>query len=197
MTGVIYTESFPAPPVDFSEILRYAGVKGEDETLRALAESCVKETQGKLTYKVCWREFPVKIEENTVDFGFAGVRSAALAKNLLGCGRAVIFAATVGVEMDRLIVRASRLSPVKALMLDAIGGERVEALCDAFNEKIKAKEKTRPRFSPGYGDLPLDFQKEIFRVLDCPRKIGVTLNDSLLMSPTKSVTAIIGVEGEK
>ena len=51
----------------------------------------------------------------------------------------------------------------------------------------------RPRFSPGYGDLPLELQKDVFRVLDCPRKIGLSLNESLLMSPSKSVTAIIGI----
>lgn len=56
--------------------------------------------------------------------------------------------------------------------------------------------RLKPRFSAGYGDLPLEVQKDIFRVLDCPRKIGLTLNDSLLMSPTKSVTAIVGIEDE-
>ena len=50
----------------------------------------------------------------------------------------------------------------------------------------------KPRFSPGYGDLSLEVQKEIFSLLDCPRKIGVSLGDSLLMTPSKSVTAIIG-----
>ena len=50
----------------------------------------------------------------------------------------------------------------------------------------------RPRFSPGYGDLPLALQREVFAALDCPRRIGLTLSDSLLMSPTKSVTALIG-----
>ena len=51
----------------------------------------------------------------------------------------------------------------------------------------------RPRFSPGYGDLPLEVQKSVFAVLDCPRKIGLSLNDSLLMSPSKSVTAFAGI----
>ena len=55
----------------------------------------------------------------------------------------------------------------------------------------------KPRFSPGYGDLSLEMQRDIFRVLDCPRKIGLTLNESLLMSPSKSVTAIIGISGEE
>ena len=50
-----------------------------------------------------------------------------------------------------------------------------------------------PRFSPGYGDLPLSAQKNIFAVLDPERRIGLTLNSSLLMSPSKSVTAFVGL----
>ena len=115
-----------------------------------------------------------------------------------GCKRAVVFAATVGIGLDRLIAKYGRLSPSKALMLQAIGAERIEALCDAFCAELAAKLdcKLRPRFSPGYGDFPITAQKELFAVLDCTRQIGVTLNDSLLMSPTKSVTAIVGIIDE-
>ena len=130
--------------------------------------------------------------------GFATVESAALRKNLQGCERAVVFAATVGLELDRMIAKAARLSPAKALLLQAIGAERIEALCDRFCQELSEElapmgQTLRPRFSPGYGDLPLTFQEEIFRVLDCPRKIGLSLNESLLMSPTKSVTALVGI----
>ena len=48
-----------------------------------------------------------------------------------------------------------------------------------------------------YGDLPLEMQKDIFNVLDCSKRIGLTLNESLLMSPSKSVTAIIGISKDK
>ena len=63
-------------------------------------------------------------------------------------------------------------------------------------EHARVGKRTRPRFSAGYGDLPLGVQREIFAALDCPKHIGLTLNDSLLMSPTKSVTAIVGISGE-
>ena len=111
----------------------------------------------------------------------------------------VLFGASIGIEIDRLIAKYSRVSPLKALVFQAIGAERIERLCDEFSRDI-AKEKglegktCRPRFSPGYGDLPIEMQREIFKVLDCQRKIGLTLNASMIMSPTKSVTAIIGVK---
>ena len=107
----------------------------------------------------------------------------------------ILFAATVGVEIDRLIGKYGRLSPTKALLFQAIGAERIEALCDAFCADIKKEYNTglEPRFSPGYGDLPLSAQKNIFAVLDPERRIGLTLNSSLLMSPSKSVTAFVGL----
>ena len=79
-------------------------------------------------------------------------------------------------------------------MFQAIGTERIESRCDEFCNYIeKEYGYTAPRFSAGYGDFPLDIQKEIFDVLDPGRKIGVTLNQSMLMSPSKSVTAIVGI----
>ena len=84
-------------------------------------------------------------------------------------------------------------------MFQSIGAERIETLCDAFCKDISSElgVTLKPRFSAGYGDLPLEAQKDIFRVLDCSKKIGLTLNDSLLMSPTKSVTAIVGIGGNE
>ena len=101
--------------------------------------------------------------------------------------------------MDRLIAKYAATSPAKSLMLDALGSERVEALCDLFNSEIAqtARDegcKAHPRFSPGYGDLPLEIQRAIFAVLNPEKRIGVMLNDNLFMSPSKSVTAIIGIE---
>ena len=88
-----------------------------------------------------------------MDLGFAVTQSKSLALNLQKCEEIILFAATVGLEMDRLIAR-SRLSPVRHLMMQAIGAERVESLCDCFEEQLAQSLVLRPRFSPGYGDLP-------------------------------------------
>ena len=115
-----------------------------------------------------------------------------------GCDEVIIFAATVGIGIDRLISKYGHVSESKALFMQALGAERVESLCDLFNsemnEQVLAEGKyLRPRFSPGYGDLPISVQKDFVTVLDCPRRLGINLNDSFLMSPSKSVTAIIGI----
>ncbi len=188
--NTILIKTYPAPPFDRKEIFRYAGCSEPTEEIKALIEECISECEKVLSYKVCYTELPVSIDGDKIDFSVMSTESTKLAKNLSGCNSVIIFAATVGLELDRLIAKYGRISPSKALIFQAIGAERIESLCDTFNNEIKF---TRPRFSPGYGDFPLDAQRDIFRILDCPRKIGLSLNESLLMSPSKSVTAIIGI----
>ncbi len=191
----VITKSYKEPPFCEKEILRYAGCKSSDDELLQLLRTCIEEVREKLAYKVCYMELPVTITAKNCDFTCLTVQSENLAKNLQGCKTVVLFGATLGVEIDRFIAKYGRLSPSKALMLQAVGAERIEALCDAFCEDI-AKEKNmalKPRFSPGYGDLSLEVQRELFGILDCSKRIGLSLNDSLLMSPSKSVTAFAGL----
>lgn len=198
MVNTVFVRAYRAPDFNKKEILRYAGVRGDAPELYALLQECLDEVESKLVYRICYREFTVTHYDSYLDLGFIKTESVGLKKNLYGCESIILFAATVGMEIDRLIARYATVSPTKSLLFQAIGAERIESLCDAFcreiaEEKAKIGFKTRPRFSAGYGYLPLETQKEIFAVLDCPRKIGLTLNQSLLMSPSKSVTAIIGV----
>lgn len=184
------------PPVDTREALRYAGVKESTPEINELLQECIQLCQNILTPRVCYRFYPVTREDG-LDLGFAQTDSLALKRNLAGCEEIVLFAATIGLEMDRLIARYAHVSPSKSVMLQAIGAERIESLCDAFeNELIRQGHELGTRFSPGYGDLPLELQRDIFAALDCSRQIGVSLNESLLMSPSKSVSAIIGLNGE-
>lgn len=193
----ICTEIFPAPPVCRDEILRYAGARQTTPEVSALLEEALQEAQSCLSYKVCWQKLPVHICGNELDLTFAKTHSEQLCQHLGNCSHIILLGATVGIGLDRLIARYGKSSPAKALLMQAIGAERIEALCNAFSqkiEKISAAEglNTTSRFSPGYGDLPLELQRDIFRTLNCS-KIGLTLNDSLIMSPSKSVTAIIGI----
>ena len=162
---------------------------GGDEIL-GLVDECLAEVREMLQYKVCYAILTTETDSNIISLPCGQIAS----RN----DKAIIFAATIGIGIDRLISKYSRLSPAKALCLQAIGAERVEALCNDFCEKMESEfqgkgESLRPRFSPGYGDLPLETQKMIFSLLDCPKRIGVTLGDTLLMSPSKSVTAFIGI----
>ncbi len=182
------------------EILRYAGLgKEEDAQVEALLEEALTLSHKALCGRVCFSLLPLSHKDGELDLGFALTDSADLARALSYCDRILLFAATVGVEMDRLILRESRKSMTMGLLLGAIGTAAVEALCDRFcndvGEALAQKgELLSPRFSPGYGDLPLALQREIFSYLGCPRRIGLTLGESLLMTPAKSVTAIAGIK---
>lgn len=189
---VIVTNKTALPPVSKGEVLRYAACPCDGEI--ALPK-CPK-----IASAVCYTTLSVSVCDGVCDFGLFKIKSKQLSKNLEGCKNAVVFAATVGIDFDREIAKYTRVSPSRALLVSAMGTERVEALCDAFVNEYEENNgvKLRPRFSPGYGDLPLEAQRDIFLLLDPAKRVGITLGESLLMTPTKSVTAFAGIElGEK
>ena len=187
-------KSYVLPSINRREVLRYAGIRsssGETAELFSRLDEAIALMGDVLNPRVCFCELDIR----DCDFG----SSLDIKKNLRDSHSVIFFASTLGIELDRLIFKYSVLSPVTALLLEALGNERIEALCDLFCEdmrqiKFKMGESLRPRFSAGYGDLPLEYQRRIFDLLDPPTHIGLTLNDSYLMSPSKSVTALIGVE---
>lgn len=193
----VIIKTYPAPEINEREALRYAGCSEENDDMRGLLHICTKEAEPLFTYKVCYCILDGEIQDGICDFGRFSVQSEKLAKNLSGCRQVLLFSATVGTSFDRLIAKYTHISPSRAVMLQALGSERVESLCDMFCKDFQSENNTvlKPRFSPGYGDLSLDVQKDIFSVLNCPKNIGVYLNDSLLMSPSKSVTAFAGIGG--
>lgn len=186
--------SCPPPPVSRREILRYMKCDTATSKLDALIDACLDVALPLLSYRVCYTRLPIKQEGIALDLGAFRVHSRDLQKNLAGCREVLVLAATVGIGLDRTITRFGHTSPAQALCLQAIGAERIEALCDAFVREMEASLSLRPRFSPGYGDLPLTVQRDLFALLSPSRHIGLTLTSELLMSPTKSVTAFAGIE---
>ncbi len=195
--------NFAPPPFRAKEALRYAGHKTKDlpPAVRTLMEDCLAEAEGSLSFSVCYDRVAAVRQNGVLRIGDLETASKAVAAALRGCDEVLLFAATVGAGMDRLTRRYERLSPARALMLQGIGAERVESLCDlfcaAFGERLAAEGKALlPRVSPGYGDIPMEMQRDFFRALDLTRRLGVTLGDDLLMTPTKSVTALAGIVEE-
>ncbi|MDO5702516.1 MAG: vitamin B12 dependent-methionine synthase activation domain-containing protein, partial [Lachnospiraceae bacterium] len=137
--------------------------------------------------------------EHTAAFCGLAVQSRALADNLRGCTHVVMMAATIGFGPELLSRKSTVTGRVtRALIADAAGSALIESWCDEVNDSIRHEASAlglfaRPRFSPGYGDFPLEFQREIFNVLEVQKRIGITLSEQLLMLPAKSVTALIGL----
>lgn len=185
--------------VDLLEACRYLGVRGEpDDATLALVTSCAQEVQNAAQPRSTSREVPVRQAAGKLFLGPIETRSADLKKLLAGCERALLFAATLGAGVDRLILRATAASAARAVALDAAASALIESFCDGCQAELAARyqqEELRltPRFSPGYGDLPLSLQGAVLDLLGAPKVIGLTLTDGGMLAPVKSVTAVMGL----
>ncbi len=199
----------PGFETDRREVYRYLGCKGNlpPQEVVEEVEFCIGQLEEEATPRCVYKAFSLEIEGSFEDeevplikIPEAGMafRSRNLAKNLRGCSRIYLMAVTLGPGPDRLIKRASITKMSHAVIYQAASAAMVEAWCDLVNRRIvdEAAEKgmfCRPRFSPGYGDFPLQTQPEVSAALNMPKTIGVSLMDSLLMTPSKSVTAVVGL----
>lgn len=192
------------------EIYRYLGYRGQipDEAVSQMIEEVLCELLRVIQPRNLYRCYECRIHNdeirllNEAQEGTIAFRSQKLADNLAQCDRVILFAATLGIEADKLLQRYEIMNMAKASVLQACGAACMEAYCNLVQEQIREQYYTegyylRPRFSPGYGDLALEAQKLIFECLQCSKRLGLTLTDSLLMFPTKSVTAFIGITENK
>lgn len=188
---------------DANEIYRYLGVPSPDPDTARMAAECVSLLDGCADARFASRVFGVEIKGNSVLTADREFVSSGLARHLSGCPAAILFAMTLGADVDRLAVRLSRTRIALAAVFQAAAAAYAEAACDTFCADMADAAKEgglfpgtsylTTRFSPGYGDLPLKTQKDVLAVLNAPVRIGLTLTESFMLAPTKSVTAFIGL----
>ncbi len=177
--------------VPTKDIILYSGCRqSRDERLCALSEEALRELRNYVNLKAVYKEVSVSFRSAEADFSFCRYESASLRKFLGGDCKAYIFAATLGLGADRLISRYSATTPSKAVITDGCATALIECFCDYLCKEI-FKTEAQARFSPGYGDLPLEMQTDILRTLNANLNIGLSMTDSYLLTPTKSVTAIV------
>lgn len=189
--------------VNQRELYRYLGygINEPDDSVRMLVDQVCRELLAVITPKHVYRIYDCRTDGETVFVGDMQFTSRNLSGNLAQCHRVALFAATLGLGADKLLQRYEVVSMAKASIVQAGAAACIEAYCNLAQEAVRlaAQEQSgqplfiHPRFSPGYGDLPLETQKVLFRALDCANRIGLTLTQNLLMCPTKSVTAFIGL----
>lgn len=187
------------------EAIRYLGYGRstvDEKTLQLMRESFV-ELEQLAKKKFVYRIFELEeSDDGQLMIGKLNVKSRDLAKNLHGCKRAILFAATLGVDVDREIRKYEVLHISKAVVLQACAAAYLEAYCDEMQKKLaelfhEEGCSLRPRFSPGYGDFFISHQEDVLRMLEATKKIGLTMTEAYMLTPTKSVTAIIGVYDTK
>lgn len=182
------------------EAVRYLGYGNNtaDERICAMIQESFTELERAADPRSICRIFDMEQDaDGTIKAANMKLVSKSLSRNLKGCVRLVLFGATLGIGVDHLIRRSSVTDMSRAVILQACAAALLEEYCDKIQEEAgkeleKEKLYLRPRFSPGYGDFDIHYQEPIMRILDCAKTIGLSMTDGYMMTPTKSVTALIG-----
>ncbi|NLM49823.1 MAG: methionine synthase [Clostridiaceae bacterium] len=187
--------------MDKSEVLRYLGHKGQqlsrglDLEIDEMINKCRDISKPKYVYKI----YNIKKHPDGVEFLGSSLYlfGKSVINHLKGADKCAIFAATLGADIDREIAVMQKTDITRALILDAAASALIEEVCDTAQNEIaglakREGRKITSRYSPGYGDLSLDYQQKILNMLDAQRKIGLTASTNNILLPRKSVTALIG-----
>ncbi|GAX47226.1 methionine synthase [Pseudolactococcus reticulitermitis] len=195
-------------PLEKSEVLRYLGYRRKQEltaAISALVDEMMLAVQDVSNARYIYQAYDFTLDESKQAIHLTNTdlvfQSKQLYSHLKHAKQIVLLAATLGIEVERQ-VRLYELSEMtKALVLDAACVDYIEKICDLAEVDIDAQFKDKVlnrRFSPGYGDLSLDVQPQFLKTLEADRQLGLTLTETNLMVPRKSVTAILGLfEDEK
>ena len=183
---------------DVGEALRYLGVPRPTEEMRREAERLADELSDMIQPRYVYRVFDlerlpdgVRLQGTDVDLTGSSARTM-----LDRCDQAALLACTLGTRFDAKLLALQARDMAKAVICDALGSAFVEAGCDEAEREIAGRFPgmyLADRFSPGYGDLPLALQPQLCAALDAGRRLGLTVSQSLLLNPVKSVTAVIGL----
>lgn len=181
------------------EALRYMGHKGEVSTvLEDTVEKCERKLLRTIRPNFIFRVFDIKHNPESVDvLGSSLVlRGNDIKNHLDGCGKAVLMCATLGSDTDKLI-RAAEVSDISsAFVMDALASAAIEDVCRMADDYIKQQMPGlffTWRFSPGYGDFPIDIQTDFLEALNAPKRAGVCAGENNILIPRKSVTAVSGI----
>ena len=187
-----------------SEVLHYLGYKGQpaDQNTLGLIQRCLAELYDLIPkqyaaydiYDLTWENNVLELKNSIV-----ALPGQDIARHLRFSQQVAVMAVTLGLKVEQRIAYYSKTDLARGVVMDACASAAVEELCDQLEEEIRTKAAQQglsltSRYSPGYGDFPLALQAQILTVLDAYRKIGLTVSDSSLLIPRKSVTAVIGLQ---
>ena len=173
-----------------SEVARYLGYGGAplSEELLSLAETCECDLLSGTKPRRLGRRM------RRADLPF---ESSDLETHLKDCEEVFLTAVTLGGEADRLLRLWSAQNMAKATIGQALAAVYMDDCCDAYlldlESHLQEGEYLLPAYSPGYGDFSLSYQETLLRLLDAPRRIGLTLTAGGMLVPEKSVTAVVGI----
>lgn len=185
--------TLPLPEtLDTAAALRYLGVQGTPDS--ALSDM-LKQSGADLRQAAVPRAVSLCARREQVARYLIG---EDIARHLAGCEKCILLAVTLGAELDRAQRTVSAVDMARAVVLDALSSVAAEAAADAAEHTLREEFSAQGlfltgRFSPGYGDYPITVQNDLLRLLDAPRRIGLSATPTHLLTPRKSITAVLGV----
>lgn len=186
--------------INKSEAFRYMGYKGGEipENILQLADECEKMLLENISpkYVYCLFDIDHSPEGIKVDRANLFFKGKDIASHLEGCEKCILMCATLSAGADKVIRQYEINDMEKAVITDCLASAAIEQVCDIAQDKILSNLEGFNftwRFSPGYGDFPISIQNDFINVLKAQSRIGLSVTDSFIMIPRKSVTAVIGV----
>lgn len=185
--------------IEKSELLRYLGYKGQEygESIEKNIDLAISICLDKVTPRSIIKKYSLNREPLSLKGTNMILQGQDIAKHLDDCNEVYIMGATVGFEIEKTVNKLMSENPLLGVIVDSASICAIESYCDDLCEELQMKNSKQLtwRFSCGYGDFPLSQQKDFVRLLEMQKRIGVFINeDSFMMTPQKSVTAIIGIK---
>ncbi len=187
------------------EAVRYLGYGNHavDEDTLLLIKDSFQELEEAADKRIVYRIFHLhQSGSHEIEIGDLTIKSHSLSRNLKGCAQVLLLGATLGTKVDMLLRRYAVSEMARSVTLQACAAAVLEEYLDEWQDEqsdLMSKEGLylRPRFSPGYGDFSILFQEPVLRMLDASKAIGLSMADGYMLTPSKSVTALIGISSEK
>ena len=180
------------------EALRYFRAQSDDKSAETLLDAAYQKLKNELQSRYTVKRLGCRADADSVLLDNGTVfHSKVLAKYVGESKELYLFGATLGSRVDIALRRMALTSVAEAGAGQAVAAALIETYCDdccaELQKRLPEGKKLKWRFSPGYGDWALEEQKILFPVLDCAHTIGLTLTESCMMAPVKSVTAVMAI----
>ena len=193
--------------IDREEVLRYLEYKGQDidNNLVEIIEECRNIAKDRINPRYTFRVYSIKQKyKGIIELEGTNLilESNDLYEILKDCNECILMAATLGINIEKDIKKYSCTELTKEIIIDSCATTAIEEVCDRVQNEIennilKNGQYLTFRYSPGYGDLSIEKNTEILTILNGQKEIGLTITNSGIMIPRKSVIAIIGITDKK
>jgi len=190
-----------------------AGQGADPASIRLRRPSLVKSTEEAMAIgmsllhpRVLYAKYSVKglvherleLSSNDSPDGNSFLSGHLIAQHLARAHLIIVMVCTIGRELDESVSSLFKIDPIIGIALDGVGSAAVELLaiqaCNYFEAEAKADGlNTTMPLNPGMVGWPVDQgQPQIFTLLDS-EEIQVSLTESCMMTPNKSLSMVLGV----